>query len=300
MDLEALRLFLDVARLGSFAAAARLRGVEPSSISRAIASLEGALGARLFHRSTRAMALTEAGELLLARAPTLTAEGERIAEDIHAAKREPVGVVRLTASVAYGAHMLAPLLPAFRARFPRLRLELVLTDATLDLVSERIDLALRLGPAARGDLEAIPLAPTRYQVVASPGYLAREGLLGQPNDLAQRDCLVFALPEFRARWRFRDAAGAEEVVGIRSNLVVSNALVLRQAALAGLGPALLANWLIAGDLSTGALVDLLPAHRATATTFDTGVWLLYPSRDFIPRRVRSVIGFLQEQLSATP
>lgn len=296
MDIASLDLFLHVARQRSFAAVARDRGVDPTSISRAIAALEARLGVRLFERTTRAMVLTPAGELYLSRLPTMVEDFERLADEARSMRTDPVGTLRLTASVAFGEHCLAPLLPAFRDAFPRLRLELLLTDANLDLVADRIDLAIRLGPGHRGDVEAVRLFDTRYRVVASPQHV-RDHPLGRPSDLADRSCLLLALPAFRSRWIFRDAIGTQEVP-VSGDVIASSVLMLRAAALRGLGPALLADWLIEADLREGRLIDLFPDHEVTATGFETAAWLLYPSRDYLPQKTRRALEFLQRSFSA--
>jgi len=296
MDLADLDLFLDVARRRSFAAVARDRGVDPSSVSRAVAALEARLGVRLLQRTTRAMSPTEAGELFLARAPALIEELRRIADEARSDRADPVGAVRLTASVAFGQTVVGPLLPEIRARLPRLRLELLFTDANLDLVADRVDLALRLGPSPRGDVVGERLFPTRYRVVASPRYLARAGRPVGPRDLRGHACLLFALPDYRSTWRFRDAAGAVEEVPVRGDLIFSTALALRDAALAGLGPALLADWLTRADMADGRLVDLFPAHRAAAAAFDTSAWMLRPSAAYVPRRTAALVAFFRERL----
>jgi len=137
---------------------------------------------------------------------------------------------------------------------------------------------------------------TRYRVCASPAYLKRAGPLNTPEHLSAHRCLLFALPEFRSRWLFCDSAGVLSKVAIDGDIITSNALVLRECALAGLGPALLANWLIDRDLAEGRLVNLFPGHRVTATNFETAAWLLVPSRAFLPGKVQVAIDFLQSRL----
>lgn len=298
MDVDSLDLFLDVARRGSFAAVARDRGVDATSVSRAIATLEARLGVRLFERTTRAMALTEAGELYLTRLPGLVEDLERLTDDARSLRADPVGTLRLTASVAFGEHCLSPLLPAFRQTFPRLKLELLLTDANLDLVADRIDLAIRLGPTHRGDVEALRLFDTRYRVVASPDYV-RGRPTEAPSELSDQSCLLLTLPAFRSRWLFRDEDGQQDVP-VSGEIIASNVLVLRAAALRGLGPALLADWLVGPDIRAGRLVDLFPTHEVTATGFETAAWLLYPSRDHLPQKTRRTIAFLREAFAQRP
>jgi DNA-binding transcriptional LysR family regulator len=295
MDLDALRLFSDVARRGSFAAVARERDIDASAVSRGVAALESELGVRLLQRTTRSMILTEAGEIYLSRISGLIDELDQARDEVAASKSEPVGIVRLTASLTFGQVCLAPLLPAFRAAFPRLRLELILSDQNLDLFAERIDLALRLGPTYRADVIGVKLFPTRYLVVASPDYLAKLGTPSAPQELSSRNCLLFSLPDFRSRWLFRHNGRTEEVP-ISGDLVISNALLLRSAALQGLGPALLADWTVAEDIQSRRLVELFPGYDAAATSFDTSAWLLYPSRSHLPFKVRATIDFLRRNL----
>ncbi|MGG5823465.1 LysR family transcriptional regulator [Falsiroseomonas sp. HW251] len=298
MDTETLRIFAEVARLGSFAAVARARETEPSTISRAVAALEAGIGVPLLQRSTRRLALTEAGHAYLARAARVIEELDRAAEDATATTGGPAGTLRLTASVAFGQRCVVPLLPSLRAAHPALRLELLLRDGVLDLVAERVDLAIRLAPRVSGDVVAARLMPTRYRVVASPAYLRDAPPLAEPSDLARHRCLLSALPDYRARWRFRRGSAAVTAVEVAGDLATTNALALRDCALAGMGPALLADWLVGADLAAGRLVDLLPNWRAAATEFETAAWLVYPTRAFLPAKVRAVIDFLRRHLPA--
>lgn len=295
METAHLRVFVEVVKRGGFAAVARDSNVDPSSISRAVAALESEFGARLFQRTTRKLTLTEAGASLLARVDPLLEELERARDEVASIGSEPRGTLRLTASVAFGQLCLVPHLPAFRRAFPHLKLELILNDTNLDLIAERIDLAIRLAPSYRGDVVGSKLFATRYRIAASPAYLAREGAPRTPRDLSARDCLLFPLPDFRERWLFR-RGGVLEEVPVQGSFILSTALALRSAALDGLGPVLLADWHLHDDFAQGRLVDLFPQHEVTATTFDTAAWLLYPSRSYLPHKVRATIDFLRKHL----
>lgn len=294
MDLNDARLLIEIARRGSFAEVARDRGVDPSWVSRMVAGLEQALGFRLFQRTTRRVALTEAGEIYLRRIQLIAEEFEQARDDALAVTRGPVGTLRMTATVAFGQTVLVPLIPQFRNAYPGVALDLLLTDATVNLVSDRIDLAIRHGPSVTGDMVVTKLRTTRYRVCASPTYLAQVGAPTHPQELAERPCLRFALPGFRSRWLFREAsAGPVTEVEVGGDITVSGGLALHSLALAGQGPALLADWLIDADIAAGRLIDLFPGWQVTATSFETAVWLLYPSRSFLPRKVRAMIDFLK-------
>jgi DNA-binding transcriptional LysR family regulator len=205
--------------------------------------------------------------------------------------------VRVTASVAYGQTVLVPLLPALHAAHPAMEVDLILSDTILDMLAQRIDVALRLGPAVDSSLVGMQLRPVRFRVCASPAYLRKHGRPRHPADLVRCDCLRFPLPGYRTQWTFRDQEARTEVVAVGGWLVMSTALALHRAALDGLGPALLGDWLIDADIAAGRLVDLFPQHEATATNFDSAVSLLYVSREHVPRRVRAFVDFVKERLA---
>ncbi len=296
MDINTLRLLNDVARLGSFAAAARYRETDPSIVSRQVASAEAELGLRIFQRSTRRLALTEDGAAYLDKiAPALVMLEE--AHDAVGVQRDAlVGTVRLATSVAFAHDVLIPQLSVFREEYPGIQLELILNDDRTDLLEQGIDIAIRLSPAPEGDLISRKLFSTAYRVCASSDWVQTNRVLRDPRALSDVTCLTYAMPGLRTTWKFQDEDSKYFEVQIKNDLAVSNPLALREAARQGLGPALLADWLVAGDLNKGALVDLFPTHRATITTFDTSAWLLFPSRTYLPRRSRAVIDFLIDQL----
>lgn len=299
MNLEHLRTFVEVVRQGGFAAAARALDREPSKVTRAISALEAELGVRLLRRSTRQLALTEGGETYLAQVMPLLSELDQAAEQLRSGSAQLQGVVRITASVAFGQTVLMPLLPSLHRQHPALELDLLFSDAVVDLLAHRVDIALRLGPAVDSSLIGQRLRSVRFQVVASPAYLQQHGHPAHPAALAQRDCLRFALPGYRTQWSFRTQAGAAvEEVQVDGWLIASTAMALRQAALDGLGPALLGDWLVGEDLAAGRLVELFPQYEVTATQFDTALWLLYANREhLLPRRVQVVLAFLREHLA---
>lgn len=298
MDMDQIRLVALVARQGSFAAAARVLNVDPSSVSRTVAQTEAALGLRLFQRTTRALSVTEEGEVYLRRVLPLLEELEAAREEATRARSAPSGTLRMTASVAFSHVCVVPHLKAFHTLYPDISVELLPSDAVFDLAAQGIDLAIRLGTAPSGDGVGTRLLTSRYVVCAAPEYLASCPPLRAPADLVDHDCLRFALPEFRTRWRFRKTGEPTIEVPVSGRTIIASALSLRQAALDGLGPVLLADWLVGRDLAEGRLVRLFPAYEATATTFDTGAWALYPSRAFLPRKVRVMIDFLRDALRA--
>ncbi len=295
MDIQLLRTALLVARAGSFAAAARQLGVDPSSISRQVAALEEALGILIFERTTRGLDPTEAGRLYLDRAASGLDAMDEAADVARDVMTEPSGLLRVTTSVAFGERWLIPRVASFHAAYPRIELDLILTDAVADLAGEGIDVALRLGPRPEtGAMVAAKLFDTPYRVVASPDYLARAGWPESPAELARHDGLMFRLPAFRNPWHFRSARGGETLDAMpRRALTISNALALRRAALAGMGVALMADWTVADDLKSGELLNLFPNYEVSAGQFDSAAWIVYLSKAYVPMRLRAFIDHLK-------
>lgn len=293
MDITTLQLFVEVMRHGSFAAVARVHNLDPSSVSRTIAALEDELGVRLFQRTTRRLSPTEAGAIYFERVEPLIEEIRRANDAAAEVSRQPSGTLRATASVALGHRWLVPLLPQFRRMYPDLTIDLWVTDSMLDLVAERVDVALRLGPMTDSSLIAQPLMPTRYRICASPAYLQQQGRPRTPAAVSDHECLLFPMPGYRTRWLFRDGNGTITEVPVSGRVVISSALALQQTARDGLGLALLPSWLIAEDLQLGALIDVFPSYEISATDFNTAIWIVYPSRAYVPLKVRVFTDFLQ-------
>jgi len=293
MNTETLELFVEVAQLGSFAAVARKMDMDPSSVSRTVAALEEQLGLRLFQRTTRRLLLTEAGEIYLKRITPLLSEFDYALDEAHKVSKGPSGNLRITASVAFGQVCLLPHIAEFRSLFPEIKLEFQLTDSVVDMVAGGIDLACRLAPKFNPELIGTRLFDTHYHVCVSPGYFESMPEVSCPEDLEEHNCVVFTLPEYRSKWSFKNANANLTSVPIKSDISISSALVLREAALTGMGPVLLADWLVGEDIAQGRLISLLPQHQVTAEDFDTAAWLLYPSRSFLPNKTRVMIDFLK-------
>ena len=296
MEIDLLRIFLSVTNKGSFAAVAKERNVDPSSISRAIASLEGQLGTRLFQRTTRTLTLTEAGHLFLARAKPICDELEIARDELASFQKKVSGKLRISTSVAFGQTCLLPYLPRFRDLYPDLQIDLKLSDQNLDLISNEIDLAIRLNPLSDNRFIRSRLKRTRYRVVAAPNYLSKNPPISTPADLERHECLLFDLPQYQDFWNFKDGQGKLSQIPISGNLTMSNALAIKESTLRGLGIALLADWMVEQDIEDRKLVDLFPNHEISAEEFDTGIWIIYPDRAFLPSKTRVMIDFLKDNL----
>ncbi|MBB3222356.1 LysR family transcriptional regulator [Pseudoduganella umbonata] len=292
-DFEGLALFAKVAEERSFAGAARALGVSVATVSRGVARLEDRLGARLLNRTSRQLALTESGASLAERAATVL----RLAEEAEGAAREqsaqPRGLVRLAVPMSFGLRWVAPLLPEFFRRYPDVQIDLHLSDATVDIVGNGFDAALRIAVLPDSSLVARKLAPVARLVVAAPAYLERHGIPAHPSGLAAHACLGYA---YRARsdtWQFFDAAGEEASVRPRGPLRVTNADALVPAVLAGLAICELPDFIAAEYLRDGRLVPILPGWSMPVG----GLYFVTPSARARPAKVEVLGAFFAEHLS---
>jgi DNA-binding transcriptional LysR family regulator len=238
----------------------------------------------------------EAGMAYFQRIEPLVEEMQQAIEVAADISGRPKGTLRITASVSFGLKCIVLLLPNFRSMYPALTLDLVLTDVNIDLFTERIDLAIRLGLLADSTLIAQQLMQTRYFVCASPQYLKQWEHPEILGDIEKHNCLLFPLAGFRSKWRFRNRDQEECEVSVQGHTIISNAIALQQCAIAGMGLALLPNWLIGNDLRNGTLINVFPCYDVTATEFSTAAWLVYPSRAYVPLKVRVFIDFLKQSI----
>ena len=294
--LEDMAAFAEVAAAGGFAAAARRLGGSTSQLSRRIAGLEARLGARLFHRTTRALALTEAGAAYL-EAATNVLEAARAADEAVAGLQGAIaGTIRVSAPLSLGQTALAPLLNDFMALHPGINIDLLLDDRSVDLVGEGIDLGLRVSPAmADSGLVARVLRPVERVIVGAPAYLDRHGRPAAPEDLTGHVCLLYRNVPVAEQWRFMTADGLRQFRG-RERLRADNGAVLLGAAICGLGLAMLPDFIVAEALAGGRVERVL----ADAATPPTALRLVYPPVGRLSAKVRALADHLAAALSTGP
>jgi len=288
--LSNLESFVRSAEAGGFSGAARRMGVTPAAVSRNVAMLEKNLGVRLFHRSTRKLTLTEDGERLLAGiGPNLDKLQSALA-DVAAGDAHPAGVLKVSMPQTLGTGWLLPMLPAFLARYPGVRPEWHFEERQVDLVGEGYDAAIGGGFDLRPGVVARTLAPAHIVPVAAPAYLARHALPAHPSDLKALDWIAMrSLQSGRIRsWTLRHRSGEEAAVDASPALVLSDPPALREAALQGLGVALLALPDVLPQLETAALVRLLPDWHADAGSIS----LYYASRVLLPAKTRAFVDYV--------
>ena len=284
--------------LGSFTAAAQRLGVSKAAMSQRIAELERAAGVPLVLRTTRSVRLTEAGQQLADATGSAFAQISTAFAGIKDLAATPRGRLRVTAPVALARQQIVPLLPAFLRDHPEVRIELDLSDRLVPLAQEGFDLAIRHSPAAPETHVAWTLCATRSLLVASRAYLRRRGTPTEPADLGAHDCLHYLRPGEAPAWQLArtDGTGQKLTVPVSGCFAANNSEALREAALAGLGIALLPDFSAQTALRAGKLLPVLPAWQPLGS-FGGQLYAIRPYSPYVPRAVQALVGFLREALA---
>lgn len=290
-------IFVRCVEEGSFSAAAREMDMTPSAISKQIRRLEDRLGARLFNRTTRRISLTEIGRDFYERCSRIMAEIESAEESVSSLQDRVSGTLRVSATAAFARGVVLPRIPIFLERYPELKVEMELTDRSVDLVEEGVDCAIMLQEQVDDpSLVARKLAVNRRIIVASPSYVATYGAPKAPEDLLKHNCLTLYNVSRFNDWEFEMPDGSHQVFHVDGNLRANTAGALFTACIAGVGLARLSTWLVAPYIRDGKLVQLLPdfAHEASA------YYVLFPQGRHLSRKVRAFVDFLVEQFTPLP
>ena len=295
-NLPDMVVFARVVDAGSFSGAARQLGLTPSAVSRQVARLEGVLRVRLLERTTRKLRLTEAGSAAFTRCQALVAAAREVMALSDSQSATPRGLVRVSMPKAFGRQVVHPLMPAFLARYPEVDVQLIITDRTVDLFEESVDLAIRITDAPPPGLAGRPLTTIRHLVCASSQYLAAHGTPAHPRDLAQHSCLYLGEDERDRHWRFQ--RGAEEAtVRVSGRYVANHSEVRLDGARQHLGIASLPEFTAREALARADLVTVLDdwEHK---TDYAGTAWLLYPPNRFLAAKLRAWIDFLVAALAS--
>ena len=291
-------VFSKVVQGGSLSAAARELGISPAVVSRTLAAMEARLGVRLINRTTRSLHLTDEGASYYETCSRILAEIEEADAAAAARRVEPQGMLRVALPASFGLNHIAPLIPRFAARYPKVELALSLSDRSVNLVEEGFDLAIRIAELKDSALAARKLAPNRRVVCASPAYLRQHVEPKTPQDLAKHNCLIATWEQGMAmNWEYKSPVGKRGSVRVTGRYACDNWEVLREWAVAGLGVALKSTWDVRKHLEDGSLVPLLPGYDFSS---DVGIYAVYPHRRHLPAKTRVFIDFLAESFGPEP
>jgi len=288
-----MEVFANVVSAGSMSGAAREMGLSPAVVSKRLQRLEERLGTRLLNRTTRQISLTEAGEGYYDRVVSILAGVEEAETYVGLGSSSARGVLKISAPTSFGRMHIAPNLIKFMKANKNLTLNLDLSDDYVDIVSSGIDLAIRIGELPDSTLVARKLAPVRRVLCATPRYLNHRGV---PKRLEDLDHHALIAPHNQGPWKLEGNAGTL-VYRPNSTLLTNSSEVVRETVIAGLGIALRSTWDIGQELEDGRLVRVLPEYSATK---GLGIYAVYPSRNFLPAKVRLFIEYLAELFGPTP
>lgn len=292
---ETLRILLRTAELGSFSRVAAERGVRQSTVSKVIAGLELRWSTTLFQRTTRRVTLTETGALAVERARAAIDALDELDRLVGETDREPVGLLRIHASVAFARYVLARLVADFVHLHPRVQVDFVTADHAIDLVEEAVDLSFVTGPFREGSHSSRMVGRFERIVVASPDFVGRMGPVAAPASLAALPCIITSYEQAAQRWHLSDGLITEEVV-VAGPVKASSGGIAHELALAGLGAALVPDYLVSRDLANGQLVRLLPTWKGDADEA-RAIWTSSRRLSF---KAEALISFIADRLAIPP
>jgi DNA-binding transcriptional LysR family regulator len=291
MQLDDLRIFAATVDAQNFTAAARKLSLSKQFVSRRVMALEAELGVRLLVRNTRKLAITDLGRELYERARRILTEVEDAEQAMSSQQAEPRGLLRISAPMSFGMTHLSPLVTQFLKRNDAVRFEVVLSDRSVDVIGEGFDMAIRIGMRADSTLIAQKIADLRVVACCSPGYRRRRGEPATPPDLEAHDCLLYG-HERPVMWEFV-IGNARKTIEVDGRLHVNNGELVRDAAVAGLGIALLPEFIVADALRTGTLVTVLETFERPPF----GLYAVYPQHRQRSSTIRAFTSFLREALA---
>jgi DNA-binding transcriptional LysR family regulator len=288
--------FVRVVDSKGFSAAAPALGLTPSAVSKLVTRLETRLGVRLLQRTTRALHLTEEGEVFYATARRIVGEIETLESQISGQSKTPHGLLRVTTSLAFSTHQLAPVIAEFLERFPKLQLELMPTDRVVDMIEEGVDVAIRIGRLADTSFMARKIGEDIRLVCASPSYLALRRAPQRPEDLTRHNCIISRDRSYLNRWPFRIDGQIREIE-VGGRVAVTEGEAQMRMALQGLGIVRLTRLTVASAVKSGELISLLENFRAEDPI---PIHAVYPHRRHLAPKVTAFIEFILEKFSPPP
>lgn len=291
--LDGLKTVIAVVETSSFTAASERLGISKALVSKYVGEVESSLGIRLFNRTTRQLALTDAGRRYYQESVTLLEQYSALVDKVTGEQTKPQGLLRISAPVTFGEMKLAPLLPEFLRLYPGLKIELILTNGAIDMVEEGIDVRLRIGGVDDSNMIARHLKTFPLILSASPSYIQQNGLPKTPQQVAEHNCIIDSNFRIGKQWPLISPQGVAESLNVQSIVAVNSPQAVREIAIAGGGIAMTPDFIVEDAINKGKLIPILPDY----TTLEFGLFAIYPHRKYVAKKVRCFIDFSLAQLS---
>jgi DNA-binding transcriptional LysR family regulator len=286
--IDGMNTVIAVVETGSFTAASERLGLSKALVSKYVGEVEKRLGVRLFNRSTRRLALTEAGQNYYDRVLPLLDEYHSMLDDVAGEQSQPRGILRISTPVTFGEMELSPRLPGFLQEHPDLNVDLQLTDRMIDMLEEGIDVVVRIGSVDDSNLVARHIKTYPLILCASPEYLKKNGTPRSPRQLPDHHCIIDSNFRIARQWPLVKTDGTMQTVEVQSRVAVNSPRAVREITIAGGGIGLIPRFIIEDALQEGLVKQVLPKY----TTLEFGMYAIYPHRRYLSRKVRCFIDFL--------
>ncbi len=291
--LDGLKTVVAAVETSSFTAASERLGMSKALVSKYVGEVESNLGIRLFNRTTRQLALTDAGRRYYQQAITLLEQYNALVDNVTGEQTKPRGLLRVSAPVTFGEMKLSPLLPKFLALYPDLQIELVLTNNAIDMLEEGIDVRLRIGGVDDSTMIARHLKTFPLILCASPAYIQQQGLPKTPQQVTEHSCIIDSNFRIGKQWPIISPKGQAETIDVQSTIAANSPQAVREIAIAGGGIAMVPEFIVEDAINNGQLITILSNY----TTLEFGLFAIYPHRKYVAKKVRCFIDFALAQFS---
>lgn len=291
--MDGMKTIVAVVETGSFTAASERLGMSKALVSKYVGEVEQGLGTRLFNRSTRRLALTEAGQRYYDRALPLLEEFSELVDNVTGEQSSPRGLLRISVPVTFGEMSLSPLVPKFLAQHPGIKLDLQLNDRMIDMLEQGIDVVIRIGGVDDSSLVARHIKTLPLILCASPAYLELNGCPQKTQDIGRHQCIIDSNFRIGKQWPIVNPDGNTDSIEVSSRVAANSPRAVRELALAGGGIGMIPRFIVEDALTDGSLQEVLPGH----TTLEFGLFAIYPHRRYLSKKVRCFIDFLIAEFS---
>jgi len=291
--LDGMKTVIAVVETNSFTAASERLGMSKALVSKYIGEVESGLGIRLFNRTTRQLALTDAGKSYYEHSLNLLEQFSAMVDNVTGEQTSPRGLLRVSAPVTFGEMKLSPIIPKFLQLYPDLNIEVIVTNNAIDMVEEGIDVRLRIGGVADSNMIARHLRTFPLILCASPKYLETNGIPQTPEDVSQHTCIIDSNFRVGKQWPIILKNGEAKTINVNSHIAVNSPKAVQEIAIAGGGIGMIPEFIVEDSIKDGTLITILP----DCTTLEFGLFAIYPHRKYVSKKVRCFIDFVLEEFS---